>query len=620
MGRSIADDRPIFLAVLIMAAAVPLFFWPGLFGVFSLAKASLFQLILAVMLVYAGATGVGLGRGRRQPADMLFIGLAALTIISTLLSEDRATAVFGRYGRYEGLITYAGFFAVFYLVAGIEWSADRLRRLFVVVAVVGALAAVYGLLQAAGIDPLLWSEVRFEARRAFSTFGNPIIFASYLVLVLPIAFVLIGEDDRRMKVLGLIATALIALALLATVTRAGWVAGFAGIAVLLLLQGRRRILAVLIVGTIAALLLTATVLPRISPGNELSRAVLSRRGSIDERIETWGIVFQLIAERPLFGHGPDNFRSAFSRHDTPSRAVLVQGGKLVDNAHNHPLQLAATLGVPALFAFYALVALVLAGSLTRQQKAAESRYINGLVAATIAYLIGLLFTVDNLGSGLVFWIFLGVLRSSSVVITQRARSRGAVPYAIGPAMVFAVVLVVLALTRAGADALYLKAKNANQAGRNPEAMELFERAVQLNPTESTYWEDYGLLQLNKALATGSADDFAKADRIFEALVEIAPGSTDSWMLRGQARLFAGRHGDPLLFSKARFDLERSLVLWPQNAAALYLLGETHLSLDEPDAAVVWLERAVGIKSEFPEARQALSEARSVIGTEPATPE
>ncbi len=609
-----------FLAMLALIAVVPLVFWPGLFGVFSLAKSTLFQLILAVMLLYVGVTGVGLGRGRRQPVDVLFIGLAVLVLVSTLLSEDRATAVFGRYGRYEGLITYAGFFTVSYLAAGIEWSADRLRRLFVVIAATGTLAAIYGLLQVAGIDPFNWSEVRFEAGRAFSTFGNPILFASYLALILPVAFVLMGEDDRRTKVLGIVATISIILALGATVTRAGWIAGFVGIALLLFLQGRRRILAALTVGIIVVIVLTMTVLPRMSLGNEFSKAFLSRRGSIDERIETWRITLPVVAERPLFGHGPDTFRSAFSPHDTESRVALVGGSMLVDNAHSYPLQLAATLGVPAVVVFFTLVLLVLTVALARERQIAETRYVTGLVVAVIAYLVSLLFTVDTLGSGLVFWIFLGILRGSTIDIAPRARFKGAVPYAIGPAIVFAAVLVVLALTRAGADSLYLKAKNANLAGSNPRAIELFERAVQLNPIEGAYWQDYGLLQLNKALATGSADDFAKADRIFEALVTVAPGSTDSWMLRGQARLFAGQRGDPALLTEARLDLERALELWPQSAPAYYLLGETHLSLNEPDAAVVWLERAVGIKSEFPEARQALSEARSLAGTGSGSPE
>jgi len=67
--------------------------------------------------------------------------------------------------------------------------------------------SIYGVMQCYGLDPFPRDFIRARWRTAFSTFGNPNFFGSYLVLVIPIA--LDSFIRRRKDISGLVYSILI---------------------------------------------------------------------------------------------------------------------------------------------------------------------------------------------------------------------------------------------------------------------------------------------------------------------------------------------------------------------------------------------------------------------------
>ena len=59
----------------------------------------------------------------------------------------------------------------------------------------------YGSCSGTGLDPIQWGQLPFEARRPFSTYGNPDLLGGFLMFSLPIALALaLSEDDTIWRV------------------------------------------------------------------------------------------------------------------------------------------------------------------------------------------------------------------------------------------------------------------------------------------------------------------------------------------------------------------------------------------------------------------------------------
>lgn len=71
--------------------------------------------------------------------------------------------------------------------------------------------------------------------------------------------------------------------------------------------------------------------------------------SIVTRLMMWRDTLPVIAERPLIGHGPDNFADPFAPHAGEDLRAFF-GQQVVDKAHNELLQVAATTGLLGLAA------------------------------------------------------------------------------------------------------------------------------------------------------------------------------------------------------------------------------------------------------------------------------
>ena len=165
-----------------------------IFSSFDLSKLAILYVITLVLVV--GYVTKSLARGEfvlaRTPLDWPVWAIAAAGAVSTALSVDRHCSLFGAYKTYEGLIQILIFIMFYY-------AASRLRRPEVVVVIMailatGLAAAVYGYLQRTGHDPLKWS-ISIKGR-VISNFGNPVFFATYVVMAVPLGAGLLFRGTR----------------------------------------------------------------------------------------------------------------------------------------------------------------------------------------------------------------------------------------------------------------------------------------------------------------------------------------------------------------------------------------------------------------------------------------
>ena len=140
----------------------------------------------------------------------------------------------------------------------------------------------------------------------------------------------------------------IAVCLLLTKSRSGYMATGVGLLLVWLLcrerVARRRWKIPVVALTLITLFMTVVVIGAL-PRELVGRAV----ASFGYRLQYWQSSLQMIADHPLVGCGPGNFQNAYVHYKLP------EASEEVADPHNFLLELWATAGTPAVLAFLAVL-------------------------------------------------------------------------------------------------------------------------------------------------------------------------------------------------------------------------------------------------------------------------
>ncbi|MDD5304685.1 MAG: tetratricopeptide repeat protein [Elusimicrobia bacterium] len=204
------------------------------------------------------------------------------------------------------LTMLVGFLAAFLGFAGAR-SASRFATLTVAAA---WLVALYGLLQAAGLDPLVWKGAFGKGvlgDRAFSTLGNPYLCASFLAVAVPLALTLEldAETPAALRYAALMLLPIAGAAVVLTGSSRG-VFSFCVSCLLYAaivpaaLRTRPALKSAGLALLAAAAVAGAAALTSTTIGDRRPEAAELRRLNI-------GAELRMLAERPLTGFGPGSF-------------------------------------------------------------------------------------------------------------------------------------------------------------------------------------------------------------------------------------------------------------------------------------------------------------------------
>src|SRR3989304_1122221 len=167
---------------LLLAAIIvpPLFFDIRLYSVFDLSKVTaLYLLTIAILVIWSIILVLKHDfKFSYTPLDIPIIVYIFLFIISSVTSINPIMSLFGTYKRFEGLTATLCYILIFYATVNFV-TTKRWLYLSIFAIVAGAtVSSIYGIAQHFGFDIFKWRS--FEARREFSTFGNPVFFSAYL--------------------------------------------------------------------------------------------------------------------------------------------------------------------------------------------------------------------------------------------------------------------------------------------------------------------------------------------------------------------------------------------------------------------------------------------------------
>jgi hypothetical protein len=382
-------------------------------------------LALASVLLASGWSWIGrLPLPSRIAAACLatFLGLA---VVSTLLAESQALAVFGGYYRREGLLAWASYVAFFFAVLG--WastrSASRLTGLLDLMLLASVIPAGYAIQQRLGFD--FFFVVNLDPTRPNGTLGSPLFLGAYLAILMPLTAIR-GWHERRSPGLWfwLAVGGLQLAALLLTQSRGPLMASLLGWLLLAALgAGYRRsqrifvAIGVMLVAAVAVVALINTqpvaqrwaqdvpVLRRLVydlESRDSSQATSLASRSTAARLGIWQAATETFRDAPAtnrwLGYGPESSYTHYYSH-LPDAALQTDGywqSNSYDRFHADPLDIALNyglLGWLAYCSFFATVVLAAARALFG---------LNG--AATIGLFAGLSVAGTISGAGLANWI------------------------------------------------------------------------------------------------------------------------------------------------------------------------------------------------------------------------
>ena len=369
--------------VLLIIALVPLAIAPGLLSAFDITpKIAILLFCESALLLFCKRVVNGLGTLYKSAAGRVFIVCILAqwlsTAASTLASSNPRLSVAGSSWRRDGLVAESAIFLFAITVAA--WLTEDQRRVRVLLrtaAITGSVAALYGIAQYFGWDPLLPSiayqagEGIFTIVRPPATFGHADYFADWLVMVVFLALALRNFE----KPLANFTIAVGTLSIILSGTRSallGLLTGFIVYALIARPRLNRKVTLALCTGIACVTLLY------ISPaGAKLRARVHWSRDDVSggARLLLWKDSLHMALRRPLLGYGPETFTAQFPPFES-AELSRAHPDFCHESPHNMFLDALVSTGFPGAIALLALCAVAVRSA---RKNAALAAAITGAI-------------------------------------------------------------------------------------------------------------------------------------------------------------------------------------------------------------------------------------------------
>ncbi|GAB4256181.1 MAG: hypothetical protein Kow00122_14380 [Thermoleophilia bacterium] len=395
---------------------------------------------------------------------------------------------------------------------------------------------------------------------------------------------------------------------------------------------------ILLVGLGAGLAAPRLTAERVDVGGRLAGTTEST-GTVRTRLMMWGIALRGIADRPVFGWGPNNFRFAAQQHATAERLEaepLTRDG----DAHDLPLEIAVTWGVPGallLAAWFAATGIGLAGvGGSRPERSALGLGVLG------GFLISALTMPQNVAVTPLALLLLALAAPASEA-GEGPASGPRVPgrvveglrlAAFTAALIAAPLAVVGGIQAYRADARYLEGEIARLRGaEGAQAIKALSAAARTVPVVEYYWLGLGRAEARYGFGEGQPVFVDQAVQSFRKALALTPRDSDVltsltgvYMQRGdwssakataeQAVAFAPVEPQPRVnlgyalvrlgrVSEGLAQVEQGLSVEIGSARVLYTAGLAYREAGDTARARWLFERALDLDPTFTAARSAL---------------
>jgi O-antigen ligase len=314
----------------------------------------------------------------------------------------------------RGLITKTlEWFVIYFLVLEVFTERKHFRIFLGIFLFTSAAVVLDGFVQFYITGKDIFSGYLVSDERVTASFKHANHLAGYLLYVLPLLYVFFSDKNVRrnwQRTAFVVFFLLSVWMLFVTFSRGAWVGFIAGTLFFLFFAHRKYFLPVLAVLIVLGAGIFALSSGPMKKGIRLDAEAV--QGTAAWRIGLWEDTAKMIADRPLFGHGPNMYMRVFQEY----RRKL--GGQFEYDptyAHNCFLQMTAEVGVLGLLAFlwilYKLFKEILIVIRNNGLPEQEKRLLLGLLAGTFGFLVHSSLDTNfyTLQLSAYFWVMTGAM-------------------------------------------------------------------------------------------------------------------------------------------------------------------------------------------------------------------
>lgn len=399
---------------------------------------------------------------KKTPFDIPMLLFLTSQIISTFISMDFHTSLWGYYSRFNGgLLSIISYILLYFALVN-NLSAKQVISVLKVSLVGGLLVALWGLPSHFGYDPTClifrgtfdvgcWTDAFHPTLRMFSTMGQPDWLAAYLTLLLPLSMYFAIEKLEEKKIVSvtyyLLLSVLFYLDFLYTAARGSFIAIV--IALVIFVVGfiwirksvikNTKFFGALILGIIIITFFVGTPIVQLDPftfngikqhfTKTLPIAPITQRaapkqvsftgefGGTDSgkiRLFVWRGAYNIWLHNPIFGTGVETFAYAYYQYRPIGHNLTSEWDYLYNKAHNEYLNYLATTGAVGLLTYLSIILLFLFYSVKMivaktKNGISQQLFSVALLASYLTIVISNFFGFSVVIVNAFFFIFPGIL-------------------------------------------------------------------------------------------------------------------------------------------------------------------------------------------------------------------
>lgn len=597
---------------------------------------------------------------RRTLLDIPLLAFLGSQIISTILSIDPQTSIFGYYSRFNGGLLSTICYSLLYWA--FVSNLDRKHTLFIIHTSLfsATIVAVYGVLEHFGIDKDVW--VQDVQSRVFSTLGQPNWLSAWLIALIPITWAL-GLNEKfsiKSKIfwVNFSLSTLFFITLLFTKSRSGLLAF--GITYVIfwsmtIWKFRKESLkpfiiissSLLIISLIIGTQYTPSIGQLLNKGAASPSVALAKDGPALEvggtesgtiRRIVWKGAIDVWKNYPITGSGVETFAYSYYKARPKEHNLVSEWDFIYNKAHNEYLNIAATSGSLGLLSYLALIGFSIhlifknINSMheTRSTKQFQNsnlgnsnlfrisdfdiRILNiALLAGYISLLVTNFFGFSVVPTQLQFFLFpaLAIVISGQPLAISKNEKLYSNQKIIIALILIATGYLLVSISRYWyADYLYSTGKNYNTTSRYETAIKYLTEAISLKPNQPLYHNDLATAYVPLAIGYNQKKDTQNSKKYTDLAIseskkaiELSPHNVN------YQRTIFGIYIrlsliDPNYLVAAGYALTDAIKLAPTDAKLYYNLALVYARTGDTEMALTTLQKTIELKSNYKEARLA----------------
>ena len=626
---------------------IPIILWPFSYELFEFNKIiAIYVLTLLITFSWIGKSIIK--RKFIFRSTILDIPLAVFLItqlLSTLISVDIRTSIFGFYSRFNGGLLSLLSFALLYWAFVSNIDSKKVINYIKSIIFSAILVCIYGILEHFGIDKQIW--VQDVSERVFSTLGQPNWLAAWIVSIIPLPIAFLIKAKKQRIYFGLI-TIILFLTLLYTKSRSG-ILGFAAASLifwvgLLLTQLKNRsnktenkilLKIFIIVNSFLLIINLVTKTPwtpdisKLINKNKVNEQLLAQTVKTGTVLETggtesgtirkfvWEGAIDVWRAYPILGSGVETFAFSFYKFRPKEHNLVSEWDFLYNKAHNEYLNFLATTGTLGFLSYIGLIIFIITQFVKSIKVDEENKILHiALLSGFGSILVTNFFGFSVAPVNLLFFLYPAI----SISLTQKEENDKKSESKINPIQKYTIfILGVITLFLLNsivhywlADLNFAKAKRLNDAGIYTNARENILKAVKYSSKEAVFWSELSENSVDLSIVLKEKNDQENSNKLIVSAIEeakiaekLSPNSLG--ILRQITTIYIKlSQVDINHLSYARDYLEKSLLLSPNDAKLYFNLGLIYANSVDTQKAIETLGKAVDLKANYKQARSNLA--------------